>query len=763
MKNTRISKINKLIVGSETYLGVAVPDGMYQSIKSLKTEPYSLDTMPDFYEEYQLILEMCNAGRKIPPISLTKSTQILNSLKKDVNDIYSVTALHYLNAGDVGLIHFHYILNAIIDNVNLAGLPELNSIYACFLYKGHSKDRENSRSYRTISTCPIISKALDYYIRELSIDGWNRAQADTQFQGVGMSHELASLLLTETIQYSLNVSKKPVYAIFLDAKSAFDRVMREVLARNLYFAGTDDHRLLYLDQRLMNRKTFCEFDKIIMGPIQDTRGLEQGGIFSSDLYKLYNNEQAQTAQVSGLGVSLDKRSINVVSCISLADDAVLLSNEFVDLKNLLHLTVMYCSKYGVELVPDKTKLVAFAKKNDETATYVGNTSSVTLDGNEIFFSEEAEHLGILRASSGNNISIMNRISAYRKQIFSLLPTGLAYHHRSSPASSLKIEKLYCLPVLLSGVATLVLNKTEVNIIDSYRKNILARLMRLPDSCPTPAVYFLAGSLPASAFIHLRQLSLFAMVCNLQENILKSHAINILLSCNENCKSWFFQIRKICIMYDLPHPLKMLHEPPNKNQFKELCRSKVCDYWHSWYCSSVSSLSSLSSLHAPFLSLTTPHPVWTTLDGNPFQARAASIQALFLSGRYRTERLRRHWTPNNRDGFCLHPSCFAQKYLEDECHILLQCPAYSDNRGRLFQLSKSLAVRIPLINPILDSYLFTERDDLKLQFLLDCSILPLVIHAQQCFGRWILDCLFKLTRTWCLNIHTRRMKLLGRQP
>ena len=48
-----------------------------------------------------------------------------------------------------------------------------------------------------------------------------------------MSHELASLLLTETIQYSLNVSKKPVYAIFLDAKSAFDRVMREGLARNL--------------------------------------------------------------------------------------------------------------------------------------------------------------------------------------------------------------------------------------------------------------------------------------------------------------------------------------------------------------------------------------------------------------------------------------------------------------------------------------------------------------------------------------------------
>ena len=132
----------------------------------------------------------------------------------------------------------------------MAGIKELNSIYACFLYKGHNKDRENSRSYRTISTCPLISKALDSYVRELSLRGWNEVQADTQYQGTGMTHDLASLLLTETLQYSLNVAKKPVFALFLDAKSAFDRVMREVLIRNLYFAGTDDQRLIYLNQRL---------------------------------------------------------------------------------------------------------------------------------------------------------------------------------------------------------------------------------------------------------------------------------------------------------------------------------------------------------------------------------------------------------------------------------------------------------------------------------------------------------------------------------
>ena len=119
-----------------------------------------------------------------------------------------------------------------------------------------------------------------------------------------MTHELAALLLTETLQHSLNVSKLPVFALFLDTKSAFDRVLKNILIRNMYLAGTTDQRLLYFDERLGNRHTFCEFNKHLMGPIKDTRGLEQGGVSSSDEYKLYNNEQASLAQASKLGVAV---------------------------------------------------------------------------------------------------------------------------------------------------------------------------------------------------------------------------------------------------------------------------------------------------------------------------------------------------------------------------------------------------------------------------------------------------------------------------
>ena len=173
-KRLSTTKIGKLTVGNMTYLGDTVPDGMYESIRKLKTEPDCTRTdtsLPDFSKEYRFILDICNSRRKIPQLSKDKSVKILKSIRKNVNDYYSITALHYLNAGEAGHDHFHYILNAIITNLNLAGIRELNTIYACVLFKGHGKDKSSDRSYRTISTCPLVAKGLDIYICERTLLG----------------------------------------------------------------------------------------------------------------------------------------------------------------------------------------------------------------------------------------------------------------------------------------------------------------------------------------------------------------------------------------------------------------------------------------------------------------------------------------------------------------------------------------------------------------------------------------------------------------
>ena len=763
MHRSENNKINRLYVQDNLYTDEDIPYGMFRSIEILKTEEVNLcqedPSYPDFSEEYRHIIDICAAGASIPLVSREKSLSILKSLRQNVNDFYSITSCHFLNAGEEGIEHFHRLFNSVLSNVNLAGLPELNTIYACVLFKGHGKDKEQARSYRTISTCPLLAKALDCYIRELSLDRWTQQQAPTQFQGRGMSHELASILLTESIQYSLNASNRPLYALFLDARSAFDRVIKEILIRNIYNSGIKDQTLIYLDKRLDSRRTFCDYDRQLMGPIIDSRGLEQGGITSSEEYKLYNNEQAITAQESSLGVVIENE---VVSCISLADDALLMANTLYDLRNLLHLTVKYCEKYDVELVPDKIQLIAFhGSRHEDEVNLAKQTFELTLDGRSISFTENALHLGTSRheRQPSNMTSVLDRLSAHRRQMFAMMPAGMALRHSGNPSATLRVHQLYCMPVLLSGLAPLVLRKQEVNTINKYFKNTLRRLMKLGDHTPDSAIYFLAGTVPAVAHLHLRQLSLFYIVCNLDDNILKRLAYRSLICSKASEKSWFHQIRAICIQYRLPDPLHLLSFPPAKQDFKKLCKSNVHEFWHSELARTAEALPSLRYFRPRFLSLSCPHPLWSSLDSNPFQARAANIQALFLTGRYKTARLCRHWDSSNRDGYCPFDSCRSSDILEDIEHLLLHCPAHYETRRRLWRMTASFTAQLPLLAPIIHEYLYAQENDLTMQFLLDCSTLPLVIAARQLHGQNIYVALFKLTRTWCFSIHRSRQQLL----
>ena len=133
-----------------------------------------------------------------------------------------------------------------------------------------------------------------------------------------------------------------------------------------------------------------------------------------------------------------------------------------------------------------------------------------------------------------------------------------------------------------------------------------------------------------------------------------------------------------MQYKLPHPLHLLENPPPKKIFKKLRKQKVSEYWHQKFCHKASLLPSLQYMQPQYLSLSIPHPLWTSLDDNPYQAKAARIQAIFLSGKYRTERLCRHWS-QNKEGVCLLPPCNNQGFYEDVVPIL---------QGVLFTLSKT---------------------------------------------------------------------------
>ena len=293
---------------------------------------------------------MCKHGADIPPFAESDSLDLLQRMKPEVNDFFGITANHYNYAGPAGWLHFHLLLNCLLNDVNNTSISEINVVYAVILFKGHGKEKTSDRSYRTISTCPMVAKALDLYIRDLNILSWNKDQARTQFQGEGSSHELADVLLTETIQHSLYTLNQPIFILYLDAQSAFDVVLSELLVKNLFHCNTDGQALIYLNNRFQNRQTYIDWNGQIMGPIHYERGVEQGGVNSSDFYKIFGKEQLSTAQESKLGVPLGRNL--TISGIGQADDTDLLSNSIHSLQYLLQLSQTFCKKDGGNICSD---------------------------------------------------------------------------------------------------------------------------------------------------------------------------------------------------------------------------------------------------------------------------------------------------------------------------------------------------------------------------------------------------------------------------
>ena len=72
-------------------------------------------------------------------ITLEKSSKILNNMKPSVKDFWSITPLHFLNAGDAGHLHFNFLMNMIIFNINNSTVAELNTVFAMKFHKSHGK------------------------------------------------------------------------------------------------------------------------------------------------------------------------------------------------------------------------------------------------------------------------------------------------------------------------------------------------------------------------------------------------------------------------------------------------------------------------------------------------------------------------------------------------------------------------------------------------------------------------------------------------
>ena len=329
----------------------------------------------------------------------------------------------------------------------------------------------------------------------------------------------------------------------------------------------------------------------------------------------------------------------------------------------------------------------------------------------------------------------------------------------NPAAALRIHQLYATPVLLSGMGSIILNKSETDMIDAFLKKKSQNLQKLMDKTPASIVAFLGGVLPGYALLHLKQFSIFGMITRLSsESILHRHGLHVLSSSRPSAQSWFQQMRNLCLLYQLPHPLTLLQDPLTKKTFDMLIKSNIVNHWEVKLRMEAASLESAPYIKPEFMSLTLPHPIWTTCGANPFESHKAVTTSRMLSGRYLTDRLQRHWT-TNKAGYCLLPTCNPESQGSLE-HLLLHCPALHSVRTRMYNLCHKVSTESEELSTIITMILQSDEERLRMQLLLDCTTMPTVIQITQLLGTHTRDRLLYIGRTWCYNIHRERMNQMG---
>ena len=159
---------------------------------------------------------------------------------------------------------------------------------------------------------------------------------------------------------------------------------------------------------------------------------------------------------------------------------------------------------------------------------------------------------------------------------------------------------------------IIMGKSEVDILSRHVKVTTENLLKLHPKTPEPVVFFLAGKLPGEALLHLKQLTLFGMICQLRGNILNNLAVKLLTNEKQTSKNWFAEIRSHCFTYNMPHPLLLLRDPPSKEHYKKLLKTNITDFWQQKLreqCVALES-KSLKYFKPKFMSLRKPHPMYT---------------------------------------------------------------------------------------------------------------------------------------------------------
>ncbi|VDI42783.1 Hypothetical predicted protein [Mytilus galloprovincialis] len=441
-------------------------------------------------------------------------------------------------------------------------------------------------------------------------------------------------------------------------------------------------------------------------PVQ--QGVRQGGILSTELYKVYINDVLDQLENSGLGTYIGNIYCGSPTC---ADDVALIANSPNDLQTMISTVENYSMQEKYSLQPTKSVILKHEPPSKDTGF---NFKINNIEMNE---PDSAVHIGIKHSSD-----LKKKLSA-----FTLMKT------------SQRQDELY--------------NKHLEPLEVFYRKSI-KQILSLPNNTADAAIYTIAGVIPLQGIIHKAALNIYNKICGMESSVEKDLAERQLSISGFNSKNWFSKIRCLLAQYNLQSAHELIQNPVSRYKWKASVKKAVDNVWHEQLRTKVSLFSSLRNLSANNILWHNTHPCLASVGTSAQDISRLQPKLKLLTGTYYLQSNKAAFNQNSIDPTCL----LCNENSETVEHFILDCKPLNNTR-------------IPYLHE-LDCFLRSIKNCDKCfnltslvinkQLILDPSRL---LCACGCRCKCMDNC-FKveyINRKLCYALHTKRNELLKALP
>jgi hypothetical protein len=406
----------------------------------------------------------------------------------------------------------------------------------------HKKgDLHKADNYRGISLLSIVSKCYTSILNS-RLYQWLEDNSKISEEQAGFRRGYSTVdqifNLYAVAQKCLSKKGQKLYVAFVDFKKAFDSVHHGKLLETIQAEGIKGKFYQALQAMYESLLSCVRVNGVLSEFFDCPVGVRQGCVLSPTLFSLFINQIVSHINESGRhGVQLLPGLLELFILL-FADDVALLALTPYGLQNQLNCLKDCCDRLRLEVNIDKTKIMVFRKGG-----YLTKWEQWFFDGTKLQVVNQYCYLGFMFTTTLSlKQGTQHLVAKGRKAVFSLAKVF---------QKCKEMSKDTFFTIFDSKVRSIVMYSSEIwglNRLDSVeRVHLMAckRFLCVPTRTPNKLVYGELGRYPLFVTSHIRSVSYWFRLLQLEPNRLPSQAYKMLVTMDENGKKcWVSGIREI---------------------------------------------------------------------------------------------------------------------------------------------------------------------------------------------------------------------------